>query len=363
MHLTVGEIGQILMLVGLVGFIASRLVTLVIKKLTSRRAVLFGVPFMLVGSIIIGMTHEVNIFVGGLIITGFGGFILKTCLYTQSNNVRVMSGNNRVSGFSAISNAGSLFAILIGSIFLSLLSTTTYIISLQILMSIVFVLVHNHLTKLDIVRGDGDKAEAKLPWFKKDQSQFWIIVVALFASTTAEFSVSDWGAILSRDDYQLRAPYYLLPFILFQAGIVVSRFLTNKLSEKYSEINYVRVSAISGSVIWGIAIQVVAHISHANHFLVATIVVTSFFIAGCGIGPVWPTMLTSATKSQYPAPVVLARLFSLISLAYVFGPGSIGYFAKLTSLSNALMIPIVSLFVVGLLAKRALVHEKEQVDH
>ena len=43
LHLTVGEIGQILMLVGLVGFIASRLVTLVIKKLTSRRAVLFGV--------------------------------------------------------------------------------------------------------------------------------------------------------------------------------------------------------------------------------------------------------------------------------------------------------------------------------
>ncbi len=168
LHLTVGEIGQILMLVGLVGFIASRLVTLVIKKLTSRRAVLFGVPFMLVGSIIIGMTHEVNIFVGGLIITGFGGFILKTCLYTQSNNVRVMSGNNRVSGFSAISNAGSLFAILIGSIFLSLLSTTTYIISLQILMSIVFVLVHNHLTKLDIVRGDGDKAEAKLPWIWND---------------------------------------------------------------------------------------------------------------------------------------------------------------------------------------------------
>jgi len=60
--------------------------------------------------------------------------------------------------------------------------------------------------------------------------------------------------------------------------------------------------------------------------------------------------------SHNPTPAVLSRLFGFLSLAFVFGPGVIGWISKLTSLSNALMIPVVSLFIVGLLAGRGLEH-------
>jgi len=193
-----------------------------------------------------------------------------------------------------------------------------------------------------------------MPWFGKDLKQFWIIVLALFASTTAEFSVSDWGAILSRDDYKVKAPFYLLPFIFFQAGIVVSRFSTNALSKRFGEVSYVRYSAMGASIIWGTAIESEAHMSHTNQALTILILVLSFFVAGCGVGPVWPTMLSQSTRTKYPVSLVLSRLFSITSLSFVFGPGLVASLSKITSLPNALMVPITSLFVVGLLSTKAL---------
>jgi len=246
----------------------------------------------------------------------------------------------------------------LGSILLKALTTTQYIIGVQAVVTIVILFNYHNLLREDVVHGKGDKKEAKLPWFTKDQTQFWLITAALFASTTAEFSVSDWGAILSRDNYKIHAPLYLVPFIFFQAGIIISRLAVNRMSAKMGEIQFVRTSAIGESIIWGISIQIAEHMSHKNQYVTLIVVLVGFFIAGCGVGPVWPTMLTSATKSHYPVTSVLPRLFGFLSLAFVFGPGVIGYLSKHIGLTNALMIPIFSLFVVGLLSKKGLHHEE-----
>ena len=128
------------------------------------------------------------------------------------------------------------------------------------------------------------------------------------------------------------------------------------MSKAFGEITFVRAVTIGASIIWGISIQIASHMSHHNQYAVLLVVILGFFIAGCGVGPVWPTMLHSAMQSHYPTPAVLSRLFGFLSLAFVFGPGVIGWLSKLTSLSNALMIPVVSLFIVGLLARRGLEH-------
>ena len=57
-----------------------------------------------------------------------------------------------------------------------------------------------------------------------------------------------------------------------------------------------------------------------------------------------------------PVPDVLARLFSFLSLAFVFGPGVIAALSKAVSLSTAMMVPVGALFVVGLLSKKGLEH-------
>ena len=149
------------------------------------------------------------------------------------------------------------------------------------------------------------------------------------------------------------------PFIVFQAGVVLSRLALNKLSAKYSEIRTVRSGALLAAIIWAISIQWAAHLSHKNESLTLTIVLLGFFVAGCGVGPVWPSHLSSATKSHYPVPSVLARLFSFLSLAFVFGPGVIGSLSKVVSLSTAMMVPAVALFIVGLLARKGLAHAPE----
>ena len=354
LHISLATLGQIFMFTGLFGFFTAKIIAKIILKLSSRRAILVAVPFTMGGGTLIALAQNSFIFIIGLISLGFGSFLIHTAVNTQANTLRERTGTNQLANLSAITNTGALVAILVGSILLKALTTASYIIGVQILTSTVFLIAHFYLLPDDLVV-EGDKVfQSKMPWFGKDLKQFWIIVLALFASTTAEFSVSDWGAILSRDDYKVKAPFYLLPFIFFQAGIVVSRFSTNALSKRFGEVRYVRYSAIGASIIWGIAIESEAHMSHANQALIISILVLSFFVAGCGVGPVWPTMLSQSTRTKYPVSLVLSRLFSITSLSFVFGPGLVASLSKITSLPNALMVPITSLFVVGLLSTKAL---------
>ncbi len=359
LHVSVPTLGVIFMITGLAGALTSKLVARIITWLTSRRSILFAIPVAFLGSLIVGNTFRVPFFIAGLIMMSFSGFLINTAINTQSNNLRATTGDNQLNNLSAISNLGALFAMVLGSIFLKVFTTTQYIVGLEIIACAIYLLTYHNLIPTDVIGGKGEKAKSKFPWFKRDRDiiQFWIIVVALFASTTAEFSVSDWGAILSRDSYAVKAPLYLIPFIVFQSGVVLSRFLTTKLSEKYGEVAYVRYSAIAASIIWGSSIQILAHTKQTHQVLTIIILIVGFFAAGCGVGPVWPTMLTSAAKSHYPTPAVYARLFAAVSLAFVFGPGIIGYVSKVTSLSNSLMIPVVALFIVGIFARKSLEHQ------
>lgn len=356
LNVSVATLGSIFMIVGLIGLLTSRLVSSIVKKFTSKKSIVMALPLTMGGSILLGSTIHVPIFVLGLVILAFGVFLINTSVNTQASNVREVTGTNQLSNLSAIANVGSLSALVIGSIFLKVFSTTQYIIGLQAIVTAIFLANYRNLLPEDMNEGSGDKTKAKLPWFTKDQIQFWIIVFILFASTTAEFSVSDWGAILARDEFKIEAPLYLAPFIVFQSGIVISRFALNRMSAKFTEISVVRYSAIGGSILWGASIQLASYLSHTNQAATIAAVLIGFFVAGCGVGPVWPAHLTSATKSHYPVPDVLARLFSFLSLAFVFGPGVIAALSKAVSLSTAMMVPVIALFAVGLLSKKGLAH-------
>lgn len=356
LDVTVAALGSIFMIVGLMGLLTSKLVSVLVKKFTSRKSIVMALPLTMSGSILLGSTTKVPVFILGLMILAFGVFLINTSINTQASNLRDITGTNQLSNLSAISNIGSLVALVIGSIFLTLVSTPHYIIGLQSIVTIIFLATNRDLLAEDSKAGSGDQPKSKLPWFSKDQIQFWIIVVILFASTTAEFAVSDWAAILARDEFKIDAPLYLAPFIVFQAGIIVSRFSLSRLSAKFSEISVVRFCAIAGSIVWGISIQLASHLSHTNQAATIAAILIGFFVAGCGTGPVWPSHLTSATKSHYPVPDVLARLFSFLSLAFVFGPGVIAALSNMVSLSTAMMVPVVALFIVGLLSKKGLEH-------
>lgn len=354
LNVSVATLGSIFMIVGLLGLVTSRLVSIIVKKFTSRKSIVLALPLTMGGSALLGSTTSIPIFVVGLSILAFGVFLINTSVNTQASNVREVTGTNQLSNLSAISNIGSLTALVIGSIFLNIFTTTQYIIGLQAIVTLIFLATYRNLLPEDQNEGTGDSAKAKLPWFTKDQIQFWIIVFILFASTTAEFSVSDWAAILARDEFKIEAPLYLAPFIVFQAGIIISRFALNRMAEKFTEIHVVRFGAIAGSIVWGASIQFAAHMPKENQVAMIACVLIGFFAAGYGVGPVWPSHLTSATKSNYPVPDVLARLFSFLSLAFVFGPGVIAALSKSVSLSTAMMVPVVALFIVGLLTKRGL---------
>lgn len=356
LNVSVSELGSIFMIVGLMGLLTSKLVSVIVKKFTSRKSIVMALPLTMSGSILLGSTTQVSIFIIGLMVLAFGVFLINTSINTQASNIREITGTNQLSNLSAISNIGSLVALVIGSIFLTIVSTPQYIIGLQAVVTVIFLVTYRNLLPEDKNEGSGDKAKAKLPWFTKDQIQFWIIVFILFASTTAEFSVSDWAAILARDEFKIDAPLYLAPFIVFQAGIIISRFSLNRLSAKFSETSVVRFCAIAGSIVWGISLQIASQLSDSNQGATIAAILIGFFVAGCGTGPVWPSHLTSATKSHYPVPDVLARLFSFLSLAFVFGPGVIAALSKAVSLSTAMMVPVGALFIVGLLSKKGLEH-------
>ena len=346
--LGVSQLGQIFMVVGLVGLVSSKLNSWLLVNLGSRRMLFLAIPLGLFGNVLVATMSGVPQFIGGLVFCSLASFLSNTAAITQANNIRIATGFDPQANMSAIANIGSLFAMILGAACLSLIPPAFYIVGLSILASTAIGMASWRLAPKDshdTVTGQPEKIT--MPWFGKTTGLFWIMVLAVFASTTAEFSVSDWGAILARDSFGIPAPFYLLPFVVFQAGVVSSRFATDHLGQKFGVARFVTVSTCSAALVWICALVVAASVGASAPWLTLFITLIGFTAGGWGVGPIWPVFISAINRGPFPPAVALPRFFSLVSLAFVLGPGVLGQLANWLTLPYALVVAAVMLFLAG----------------
>jgi hypothetical protein len=256
-----------------------------------------------------------------------------------------------------MANIGTLGCVAMGSVLLRTFSNSVYIVGGAAITIAVFAVVHTQALDYDHREDEAGK-HGELPWVSRRVIPLYVMAGALMASTVAEFSANDWSALFTRDVLGIHAPFFTAPFLAFQIAIVVVRLRADALGKRFGVARFVRGCAVASAVVW--TGFLVASQQASSTTLALTLACAAFMAAGAGIGPIYPAIMNAVGLPGFERPLVLARLFSIVTAAFVFGPGAIGAVAQAIGLSKAMLLPPVMLIVAGIVCHQRLVIHHEQ---
>jgi hypothetical protein len=203
---------------------------------------------------------------------------------------------------------------------------------------------------------DGHKEEKqaskKVPFFKSP-NQLWLLAFGFFTGVFLELVMMDWSALFSKQVMLLSPTLGAVPFAVFMMAMIAGRLLITKATKKYHISELSKWGGIYGSVMMALGLFLAPPIVEYNQIL--ALAVLSFFwaLGGFGLAPLVPSFfgaaghVTGLTTSQ-----ALARM-SLVNAVAVIGAKVImGGLAEGVGLQIAFVMPIVLMFVAGILSGR-----------
>ena len=203
---------------------------------------------------------------------------------------------------------------------------------------------------------DGHKEEKqaskKVPFFKSP-NQLWLLAFGFFTGVFLELVMMDWSALFSKQVMLLSPTLGAVPFAVFMMAMIAGRLLITKATKKYHISELSKWGGIYGSVMMALGLVLAPPIVEYNQIL--ALAVLSFFwaLGGFGLAPLVPSFfgaaghVTGLTTSQ-----ALARM-SLVNAVAVIGAKVImGGLAEGVGLQIAFVMPIVLMFVAGVLSGR-----------
>jgi fucose permease len=137
--------------------------------------------------------------------------------------------------------------------------------------------------------------------------------------------------------------------------MIISRLLGDRFIHKYGASKVILFAGIVGSLSWLTTMEIGIRVNNSQHghsWLAYGITLLGYFVAGAGVGPLFPgfiTILGSAPGINMGAALSRAFMISTIGMSVV--PASIGFVSDATSLKTGMLIPIALLFAAGLLSR------------
>jgi MFS family permease len=347
-----GQLGRVLMFGGVAGLFFSRPIGSLVVRHGSKRVGGAALPLALVGYSTIGLARTEVQLALGLVVAGVGLMAYFTAITTQAGTHNELTGRNTLNNLTAVANIGTLSCVAVGSALLGAMSNAQYIVGGSIATLSAMALFHAALLAEDH-KEDHEGTGGKLPWLGRAVLPLYIVAAALMASTVSEFSTNDWSALYTRDVLGIGAPWYTAPFLAFQVAMVTARFRADALGARFGVARYVLVGAVMCALGWTVLLVAAQHAPSRSAALILTL--AAFAFAGAGIGPIYPAYMDAVALQGFDRPVVLARLFSIVTAALVFGPGIIGAVAQAVGLRCAMLLPPVMLVVAATVGNRQLV--------
>ncbi len=94
----------------------------------------------------------------------------------------------------------------------------------------------------EVEHHEKSKTRARYP------AAFWILALVGLCAALGEGAASDWGAVLLHDEWGASAFVASLPYIAFQTTMVIGRFSSDTLSEKFGRTKVLQLSGLITSV-------------------------------------------------------------------------------------------------------------------
>lgn len=173
--------------------------------------------------------------------------------------------------------------------------------------------------------------------------EWWVAVTALgaigFCSFLGEGAAADWTGVYLQEDVGTGGGVAALAFTVFAVGMVVGRFVGDRLAARFGPVALVRAGGFVAAAGLGFALAVMEPVSALG----------GFALLGLGLSTIVPITFSAAGNVGVGSSA-LGWVLTVSYVGTVAGPAVIGFLSHAVGLRVALLLPVALAAVAGVLA-------------
>ena len=307
---------------------------------------------MAITLILLTSTHSTLIFLIGNIILAGAISSFHISINAQGFDYQDRTKSSVITLLSGYWSSGALTTAIVSGLLVNRIPLHIHItiLSLVILLIMLFAIksMDSQLLKpnLDV------EADYKISDIFKGFRIDGLVSGALLCAVYLEFAVGDWAAIFVKEDVGIKSGLNTLPYILFTFAMIIGRLRVHNLYSRFSIQFLVKLGSLVSGISFLIGIFAVRVIAPDDKMLILLILCISFTAAGLGSSFLAPSVMNIAnSRSASPASIVLGQLGVINVIAIFVVRLIIAWTAQAFSLSIALIIPVLLLFMVPYFSK------------
>ena len=335
--------------------IGANLAGRLIHRFGSRPAIYWAIVVVPMGVVVMALSAAAWVLAIGLFVMGFGYAALDVGGNAQAVAIEKHLAKRYITSFHGMWSLGTLAATLFGGFVSHVMTPGQNLLLVAGVGFLWFLFLTFRLLPVSLDGHQGDEEETlsgSVPWIGVAVLPLLLMGIGAGVSFIAEGAAADWGALLLRDFLGIEKGFYATAFASFSVAMIASRFIGDKLLERYGPYLVVRVMGVTGGLIWAVGLWLGIWLSPVMPVAALVIVNIGFFAAGMAIGPMAPAFILGAANLKGIAPSVGIARVGVISIgAYFVGPSVVGGLSDLFTLPWAMMYPAMALVFAGYLAR------------
>ncbi|MSY56525.1 MAG: MFS transporter, partial [Actinobacteria bacterium] len=291
-----GQLGLILISSTIGAILGAQLTGRLIHMHGTKKVINVAIVIMPTGLILMGLSTSPTTLIAGLFVMGLGYSSMDIASNTQAVVIEKHLNKRVMSSFHAMWSCGAFATTVLGGAIAKHVSPRDNLIGVGIACFFLFIPSISKLlpANLDDHSGGDEETQAKIPFFGKSVLPLWGMGIGLLGGLIAEGAVSDWGAILLRDDMGYGKGVNATAFATFSLAMITARFLGDRALDHFGPRKTVLLGGYIGGFGMGAGIALGVPLSDSHPLLALVIVNIGFACAGLGIGPMFPAYILAA---------------------------------------------------------------------
>ncbi len=302
--------------------------------------------------ILLTSTHSTLIFLIGNIILAGAISSFHISINAQGFDYQDRTKSSVITRLSGFWSIGALLTAIVSGLLVNRIPLHIHITILSLFILLIMLIVissmDSQLLKANPEVGVDYKISDIFKGFRIDS----LVSGALICAGFLEFAVGDWTAIFVKEDVGIKSGLHTLPYILFTFAMIIGRLRVHKLYSRFSIQFLVKLGSLVSGISFLIGILAVRLIAPDKKMLILVVLCISFTVAGLGTSFLAPSVMNIAnSRSRAPASVVIGQLGVINNIAVFVVRLIVAWTAQAFSLSIALIIPVLLLFMVPYFSK------------
>ena len=302
--------------------------------------------------ILLTSTHSTLIFLIGNIILAGAISSFHISINTQGFDYQDRTKSSVITRLSGFWSIGALITAIVSGLLVNRILLHIHITILALIILLIMLFVISSMDSQLLKPNQDVEKDYKISDIFKGFRIDSLVSGALICAGFLEFAVGDWAAIFVKEDVGIKSGLHTLPYILFTFAMIIGRLRVHKLYSRFSIEFLVKLGSLVSGISFLIGILTVRLIAPDEKILILLILCISFTIAGLGSSFLAPSIMNIAnSRSRAPASVVIGQLGVINNIAVFVVRLIVAWTAQAFSLSIALIIPVLLLFMVPYFSK------------